>query len=170
MEDMSGRRALIKASGLKKGRILDIGIGGCGCMSFFLAKMGFDVIGIDRSPRAIHISRKDAKKKRFRGSFEAKLADAENLPFPDNDFDAVLSYHSMHHMDKVEKVIGEMCRVCKKRGLVLISDLHKEGRKAYQHEPDSSNLLERTEKTLAKHAKSMRKVRSKYNMMFICRK
>jgi len=170
MDDLAGRRALIKASGLKKGRILDIGMGDCGCMSFFLAKRGFDVIGIDRSPRAIYGSKKDTKKESFRGSFEAKLASAENLPFPDKEFDAIFSYHSMHHMDNVEKVIGEMFRVCKKGGLILISDLHKEGRKAYKHKPDSSNLLKRIAKSLAKHAKSMRKVRSKYNMMFICRK
>ena len=170
MEDISGRKDLIKASGLKKGRILDIGMGGCGCMSFFLAKLGFDVVGIDRSPRAIHVAREDARKKRFRGSFEAKLANAENLPFSDNDFDAVLSYHSMHHMGNAEKVIGEMYRVCKKRGLVLVSDLHEEGRKAYKHKPDSCDLFKRIEESLAKHAKSARKVRSKYNMMFICRK
>ena len=169
-EDISGRMALIKASRLKKGRILDIGMGGCGCMTFFLARRGFDVIGIDRSPRAIHVSRKDAKKKRFRGSFEAKLADAENLPFPDNEFDAVFSYHSMHHMDNAEKVIDEMCRVCKKKGLILISDLHEEGRKAYKHEPDSVDLLKRIGKSLAKHSKLVRKIRSKRYLMFICRK
>lgn len=170
MEDISGRRALIKASGLKKGRILDIGMGGCGCMSFFLAKRGFDVIGIDRSPRAIHVSRKDAGKEKFKGSFEARLANAENLPFPDNEFDAIFSYHSMHHMDNVQKIIDEMFRVCKKRRLILISDLHEEGRKAYEHKPDSGNLLKRIEKSLAKYTKSIRKVKTRYNMMFICRK
>lgn len=170
MEDTSGRMVLIRASGLKKGRILDVGMGGCGCMSFFLAKRGFDVVGIDHSPRAVHIARMDAKKKRFRGSFEAKLANAENLPFPDNEFDAVLSYHSMHHMDNVEKVIDGIFRVSKRGGLILISDLHEEGRKAYKHKPDICNLFKRIEKSLAKYARSVRKVRSKYNMMFICRK
>jgi len=170
MDDLSGRRALIKASMLKKGRILDIGMGDCGCMSFFLAKRGFDVVGIDRSLRAIHDSRKDARKERLRGSFEAKLANAEDLPFTDNEFDAIFSYHSMHHMDKVAKVIGEMFRVCKRRGFILISDFHEKGRRAYKHKPDSSHLLNRIEKSLAKHNKSVRMVRTKYNMMFICRK
>jgi 2-polyprenyl-3-methyl-5-hydroxy-6-metoxy-1,4-benzoquinol methylase len=57
MDDLAGRKALIKTSGLKEGCILDIGMGNCGCMSFFLAKRGFDVIGIDRSPNAVHNSR-----------------------------------------------------------------------------------------------------------------
>lgn len=141
MDDIAGRKALIKASGLKEGRILDIGMGDCGCMSFFLAKRGFDVIGIDHSPNAVHDSRKDAKKERFKGTFEARLANAENLPFGDNEFDAVFAYHSMHHMDNVEKVIDELFRVCKKEGVILPSDPHEKGRKAYEHEPDSDGFL-----------------------------
>jgi 2-polyprenyl-3-methyl-5-hydroxy-6-metoxy-1,4-benzoquinol methylase len=66
IDDLAGRKTLIKASGLKEGRILDIGMGNCGCMSFFLAKRGFDVIGIDRSPNAVHESKKDAKKEKFK--------------------------------------------------------------------------------------------------------
>jgi ubiquinone/menaquinone biosynthesis C-methylase UbiE len=170
MDDLAGRKTLIKASRLKKGRILDIGMGDCGCMSFFLAKRGFDVVGIDRSPRAIHGSRKDAKKEKFKGSFEAKLANAENLPFQDNEFDAIFSYHSMHHMDNVSKVIREMFRVCKRRGFVLISDFNEKGRKAYKHLPDNGKLLKEIEKHLNKYASSIRKIKTKYNMMFICRK
>lgn len=170
IDDLAGRKALIKASGLKEGRILDIGMGDCGCMSFFLAKRGFDVIGIDRLPNAIHESRKDAEKERFKGTFKARLANAENLPFGDNEFDAVFAYHSMHHMDNVEKVIDEMFRVCQEEGFILISDLHEKGRKAYEHESDSGELLKRIEESLAKYTKSIRKVKTKYNMMFICRK
>lgn len=134
-----------------------------------MAKRGFDVVGIDHSPNAVHDSRKDAKKERFKGTFEARLANAENLPFGDNEFDAVFAYHSMHHMDNVEKVIDEMFRVCKKGGFILISDLHGRGRKTYEHEPDSDGFLKRIEESLAKYTKSMRKVKTRYNMMFICR-
>ena len=38
MDDFKGREALLNASGLKEGRILDIGMGDCGCMSFFCQK------------------------------------------------------------------------------------------------------------------------------------
>jgi len=170
MDDLTGRKELLEASGLKKGHILDIGMGDCGCMSFFLAKRGFDVIGIDRSPNAVHNSRKDAEKEKFSGKFEAKLADAENLPFKDNEFDAVSAYHSLHHMDKVDKVIDEMFRVCKENGFVLIADFNEAGRKEYEHELDNGEFLETLESFLNKHAKEIRKVETKYNMMFICRK
>lgn len=35
MDDVAARKALIKTAGLKGGRILDIGMGDCGYMSFF---------------------------------------------------------------------------------------------------------------------------------------
>lgn len=49
MDDRAGRKALLKACGIERGRVLDVGMGGCGCMSAFLAKRGFDVVGIDHS-------------------------------------------------------------------------------------------------------------------------
>lgn len=170
IDDLAGRKTLIKATGLKEGRILDIGMGNCGCMSFFLAKRGFDVIGIDRSPNAIHESRKDAKKEKFKGSFEAKLANAENLPFEDGEFDAVFAYHSMHHMDNPEKAIDEMFRVCKQGGFILISELHEKGLKEYEHKYDSGELLKKIEKFLSKHTESIKKIKTEYNMMFISQK
>ena len=41
---------------------------------------------------------------------------------------AVFAYHSMHHMGNVEKAIKEMLRVCKKGGVILISDFNAKGR------------------------------------------
>ncbi len=161
---------LLNASGLKEGRILDIGMGDCGCMSFFLARRGFNVIGIDHSPNAVHDSRKDAEKRKFKGIFEARLANAESLPFEDNEFDAVSAYHSMHHIDNLDKAISEMFRVCKNSGTILISDLHEKGRKAYEHEDDNGEFLKKLEETLSRYTNSIHKIRSKYNAMFICKK
>ena len=170
MDDLAGRKELIKFSRLKSGYVLDIGMGDCGCMSFFLASRGFDVVGIDYSPYAIHESRKDAVRKKIKGSFKAKLANAENLPFESNEFDAIFSYHSMHCMDNVKKVIKEMFRVCKPDGLVLISDLNDRGRKAYKHSPDDGKSLKKINVLLSKYAKSIRKTETKYNTILICKK
>jgi ubiquinone/menaquinone biosynthesis C-methylase UbiE len=170
MDDFSGRNALLKTSGLKTGRILDIGMGCCCCMSFFLAKRGFNVIGIDPSRYVLYTVRRKAKKNKFKGTFEARLADAEKLPFEDNEFDAVIAYHSIHHMDNVKKAIKEMFRVCKIDGLVLISELHEEGQKAYEHKSDKGRLLKRTEKLLTQYAQSIQKTNTKYNTIIICKK
>ena len=169
MDDLFGRKALIKASGLKMGRILDIGMGDCGCMALFLARKGFHVIGIDHSSVAVHESRESAKRSKFKGSFQAKLADAAYLPFKDGEFDAVSSYHSMHHMKNLKKVINEMFRVCKAGGFVLIADLHEEGRKKYDHDLDEG-FLKKMEDYLGRYSESIRKIRTKYTVLYICKK
>lgn len=169
MDDLEGREQLLKISGLRKGRILDVGMGDCGCMSFYLAKRGFEVTGIDSSSRAVHKSRKEAEGKKFKGSFQARRMNAVKTPFEDESFDAVFSYHSMHHMKNMSKVINEMFRVCKNGGLIVISDLHARGRREYEHKPDKRFLLN-IERQLKKYAKSIRKEKTKINMMFVCDK
>ena len=111
LDDIAGRKALIKAAGIKTGRVLDVGMGNCGCMAFFLASAGFHVVGIDNSPDAVRKSKQDAQEEIFSGTFEARVANGEHLPFGDNEFDAVVSYHALHHMEKIEQVIAEMFRV-----------------------------------------------------------
>ena len=170
MDDMVDRKALIEASGLKTGRVLDVGMGSCGCMAFFLASEGFQVMGIDHSPDAVRKSRQDAKKASFTGTFEARVANAEHLPFGADEFDAVFAYHSLHHMENVELVIAEMFRVCKPLGFVLIADLNGNGRKVYQHESDDGELLKTIERCLAEYTPFIRKVEMEYNFMFICQK
>ena len=169
MDDFAGRSAIFKAAGLKKGLVLDIGMGDCGCMSYFLAKKGFDVFGIDRSPKAVHDSRINAEKQQFKGTFKAKLANAEGLPFKDSEFDAIFAYDSIHHMDDVEKVIDEMFRVCKKGGIVLISDPHEKGQKSAGCKFDEE-LPKIIVKVLTKHAKSIEKLKTKRNLTYICKK
>ena len=170
MDDIAGRKRLLETSGLKQGRVLDIGMGECGCMSFYLARRGFHVVGIDRSPKAVHDSRKSAAKKRFKGTFTAKKANAERLPFHHDEFDAVVAFNSFHHMDNIRKVIYEMFMVCNKGGLVLISDLHEEPQKASDRESDNGSVQKRIEVQLTKMTTSIRKVSTKHNMMFICKK
>ena len=162
MEDIAGRKALFEASGLKKGRILDIGMGDCCCMSFFLARRGFQVVGIDRSSKAVHEARAKAANMKCSGSFVAKRANANRLTFRGNEFDAVIAYNSFHHMDGIGKAIREMFRVCKNRGLVIISDLH-------DNEPGSGELLRKIERLVAGRAMTVRKVRTKHNLVLICR-
>jgi len=76
---------------------------------------------------------------------------AEKTPFEDENFDAIFSYHSMHHMKDIHKLIKEMSRVCKNRGLIVISDLHARGRREYEHEPDKKFILD-IERQLMKYA------------------
>lgn len=169
MDDLEGRKELLKNSGLKEGKILDVGMGDCGCMVLFLARGGFQVIGIDHSSLAVHKSRKEAARFKLKGSFEARRAKAEDIPFEDNSFDAVFSYHSLHHIKNIDKAIKEMYRVCRKGGLIVVSDLHSRGRREYEHKPDKK-FIRNIERYLRRGGTLVDKARTRINMMFVYRK
>ncbi len=163
MDDIAGRKALFEASGLTKGRVLDIGMGECGCMSFYLVRRGFQVVGIDSSSKAVHEARETAARRKCSGLFSAKRAKAEQLPFERHEFDAVIAYNSFHHMNGIGTAISEMFRVCRDRGLVIISDLH-------DNAPGSVELLRKIETLAAGRAKTVRRITTKHNTVFICKK
>ena len=54
---------------------------------------------------------------------EAVQGYAEDLPFPDNSFDAVLSRLAPHHFQDRAKAVAEMARVAKPGGHVAVIDL-----------------------------------------------
>ncbi|GAG00602.1 unnamed protein product, partial [marine sediment metagenome] len=103
-------------------RVLDVGCG-TGLVAAAVARgMNHgEVVGIDASLPMIRIAR------RKRGSdicrFEAAVA--ENLPYEDESFDAVVSSLFFHHvaMDLKRRCAGEIVRVLRPGGRVAVSDL-----------------------------------------------
>jgi ubiquinone/menaquinone biosynthesis C-methylase UbiE len=53
--------------------------------------------------------------------------DSERLPFEDNAFDAITCTHSFHHYPHQQKVLGEMHRVLRPGGKLLIIDGDRDG-------------------------------------------
>lgn len=51
--------------------------------------------------------------------FETVVADASELPFENERFDAVVSFNAIHHFD-LEQAISEMVRVTKNNGYIFI--------------------------------------------------
>jgi ubiquinone/menaquinone biosynthesis C-methylase UbiE len=49
--------------------------------------------------------------------------DATSLPFPDRQFDVVVSRFALHHMDDPGGAIAEMARVCRPEGTVTVIDM-----------------------------------------------
>ena len=139
-------------------------------MAFFLAQQGFNVTGVDSSSHAVHLARKNARKKRLKGSFAARRADAKDLPFDNGDFDAVISFHSLHHIDKPAHAIREMFRVCRPGGMVLVADLNTTGRKIYEHEADYHGLLQVIERATRRRSSAVRITDTRLDRLFICRK
>jgi ubiquinone/menaquinone biosynthesis C-methylase UbiE len=96
------------------------------------------VYGIDASPEMIARANKKAKKAGVDVVFKNALA--ESLPFPDGQFDAVLSTVMLHHLPKAARheAVREMRRVLKPGGRLLAVDFvkasgHRRGPLAHFH-------------------------------------
>jgi len=101
---------LIEAAGLGAGYdVLEIG-SGPGHIAAALAETGASVTGIDFSGSMVETARQRYPQLTF------EEADAEDLPFADGHFDAVVSNFVVHHLARPEAVFKEVCRVLKPGG------------------------------------------------------
>jgi ubiquinone/menaquinone biosynthesis C-methylase UbiE len=104
-------------------RILEVGVG-AGTDFLQWVRAGAECYGIDLTPEAIdHVSRR----LQLYG-LEAKdllVADAEDLPFVDNYFDAVYSWGVIHHSPNTIKALEEIIRVIKPGGEAKIMIYHR---------------------------------------------
>lgn len=103
--------------------ILDIACGeGLSC--FFLAETyGCEVTGTDVSRKAISIAKEKQKTQPAQGKVTFLTADADNLPFPGNRFDAVITECSFSTFHDKERSAGEIYRVLKQGGYWGLSDM-----------------------------------------------
>ncbi|UXM85293.1 class I SAM-dependent methyltransferase [Methanococcus aeolicus] len=104
-------------SGKKK--ILDVGCG-TGFLSLILAELGHEVVGIDLSEGMLSKARKKADNLGL--DIEFMIGDAENLPFKDVSFDAVINRHLLWTLPNPDKAIMEWGRVIKNNGKVVVMD------------------------------------------------
>jgi len=102
-----------------KMKILDVGCG-TGFLSLILAELGHEVVGIDLSEGMLSKARKKAEENGYDILF--KLGDAENLPFDDDSFDAVVNRHLLWTLPNPDKAIMEWGRVIKNGGKVVAMD------------------------------------------------
>jgi ubiquinone/menaquinone biosynthesis C-methylase UbiE len=99
---------------------------GPGAYSLALASRVKFARGIDITEEMIRQARTfQAEKQIANAAFDC--GEAESLPYPDAAFDLVTTQMSFHHMPKPEMALGEMVRVTKPEGrLVLIDTLGPE--------------------------------------------
>ena len=94
-------------------RALEVGSGG-GCLSEDIARLGFDMTGVDPSERSVETAVDHARASGLRIHYER--AAGESLPYPDASFDVVLCCDVLEHVRDLPKVISEAARVLKPGG------------------------------------------------------
>ena len=104
------------------GAVLDLG---CGAGTFLLDDRSFAVVRVDLERPAVHVT-------------NFVQADAAQLPFPANRFDAVFSNHSLEHFRNLAGALEEIGRVVKSSGSLYVAV------------PDSSTLTDRLYRWLAR--------------------
>jgi MPBQ/MSBQ methyltransferase len=105
-------------------RVLELGCGNGKTLSAMLQR-GWDVTAIDFSVRAVLMSRKDSG---MPGNGDVCVADARNLPFARDRFDAVVAVHLFSHLDNQDRAraAAEAVRVVKPEGILYFSGFSAE--------------------------------------------
>lgn len=111
--DRCWRRQAVK--GLH-GHVLDVACG-TGDMVLELQKRGCSVTGVDLSNEMVAIAKRKVESGKWR------VADAEQLPFPDESFDAVTCAFGVRNFVHLEQGLHEMLRVLKPGGRMVILEL-----------------------------------------------
>jgi SAM-dependent methyltransferase len=98
-------------------RVLEVGCGQ-GTVLNHLAARRAAAFGVDMSMVSIERTRAGARE--LGHHVEVAQSDAELLPFPDECFDAVVSFGVLHHTPDTAKAIAEVRRVLRPGGLAIV--------------------------------------------------
>ena len=110
---------LIRFSGVHHGaRLLDVGCG-TGVVALTAAQVGAKVSGSDLTPELIMRAKENAQISNLNIDFQ--VADVEDLPYKDNEFDFVLSQFGHMFAPRPEVAVKEMLRVLKPGGTIAFS-------------------------------------------------
>ena len=114
----------ILRTGIRSGRVLDIGTGS-GRLAIELAKAkgcDFRISALDISANMLTKARENARRAGIEERIEFVLGTASELPFTDRSFDLIMSYASLHHWFYPVTVFNEAQRVVKENGSIVIRD------------------------------------------------
>ena len=112
------------------GKILDVATGQGGFVEYLMGLFkDFDsILGID--PAANRIG--EANAKLAKDNIQFAVMNGENLALEDNSFDTVSISNSLHHLARVEPVLGEMKRVLKPGGRMIVCEAFSDNQSEIQ--------------------------------------
>jgi ubiquinone/menaquinone biosynthesis C-methylase UbiE len=105
-------------------RVLDVACG-TGNLAIPASRRGAQVTGVDIAPNLLDQARQRAAGQGLSATFEE--GDAEQLPYPDGQFDLVMSMFGAMFAPRPERVSSELARVCRQRGTMVMANWTPEG-------------------------------------------
>jgi ubiquinone/menaquinone biosynthesis C-methylase UbiE len=105
------------------GRILEVAPGP-GYLAVELARLGFDVTGVDLGATFVRLATDAAR----RAGVDARFlhADAADLPLPDTSFDLVVCQAAFKNFGRPVAALDEMHRVLRPGGVAVIGDMNRD--------------------------------------------
>jgi SAM-dependent methyltransferase len=100
-------------------RVLEVSCGAGGGASYIMRTLGpASYTGLDLNPASIN----ECRRRHTQTGLEFVQGDAQNLPFPDGSFDAVLNVEASHQYPDFAAFLSEVARVLKPGGHFLYTD------------------------------------------------
>jgi arsenite methyltransferase len=102
--------------------VLDVGCGAGATASTLAKTYGCRVVGVDLRESMVALSTERAQKQGVADLVAFRLADAQDLPFDDATFDAVLCESVATFIEDKQRVVDELARVVKPGGYVGLNE------------------------------------------------
>ena len=106
------------------GQVLELGCG-CGMLSLEMARNGLRVTGVDLSPVSIEVANEYKNTNPYAdgfGQLNYICGDFEELDFPEEGYDSVVFFRSLHHFPNISAVMARIHRILKPGGNLIISE------------------------------------------------
>ncbi|MHC4251636.1 MAG: class I SAM-dependent methyltransferase, partial [Planctomycetota bacterium] len=117
---MTAMRMLAECGGIRSGLCIDIGCGP-GHLEVELAKLSdLTIIGLDIDPGAKPLFEKRIRAAGLHDRVSFVLGDAQELPFPDNHADVIVSRGTLTFIPDIAKCLREVRRVLKPTGVAFL--------------------------------------------------
>ncbi len=81
-----------------------------------------EAVGLDLTAAPLEIAERRRQEQGLT-NLRFQVGDAEHLPFAAGEFDVVVCRYAFHHFEDPARVLGEMARVCRRGGSVVVEDL-----------------------------------------------
>lgn len=119
--DVKWRKKVLKMVAAKNPKtVLDIATGTADLAIMMSQTKAEKITGLDISAGMLEVGRKKVAEKELSGKIELILADSEEIPFPDNSFDAITVGFGVRNFAHLEKGLAEILRVLKPNGIFVI--------------------------------------------------